>query len=404
MNSFSFLCRTKLCFGFKALENLPFDLAGMGCKKPLIIQDKAACNSGAVKAVSKAFKDSEMALGVSPGIPLEPDDVFQVQFIKFACNAYFDNGHDALIALGGADAAQITKGVNMAVTFGPECLASDQVQGRLSPFIFIPRTSAGGLACCGEMQFRTTVFQSDFLAPDQVVMAPELLILEDLESLIDTALFCLALGSEILALSKNPAACAYARLVVTFSNNVLTDILDHGRNCCNCLEKNKNQHLDLQKELIQAAVMAGCLGRLPSTLTRVGKILEIMSDLCLGQAMCLVLPGFLETAAPLAPGFCKAIDADGLLLALSGPLACSQVPEPQRLSAAIQAIRSTINSLHAFTLGKRPRTLAEAGMDHDQLTAAAGQLAGSGILAGLDPARFQTLLTTALTGEPVPGI
>ncbi len=42
MNSFTFLCRTKTCFGLNALENMPFDLAAMGCRKPMIIQDRSA--------------------------------------------------------------------------------------------------------------------------------------------------------------------------------------------------------------------------------------------------------------------------------------------------------------------------------------------------------------------------
>ena len=410
LSCFSFLCRTKTCFGLNALENLPFDLATMGCRKPMIIQDQAARLSGAAKTVSRAFKDSGMTLGISPPIPdsdtdHSSDNDWQIEFVRKAHAAYSETGHDALIALGGALTLGTAKALNMAVSLGPEALTKQGVEGRLSPLIFIPQTAAAGLAATGRMQFNTQMFESDFLAPDQVIMAPELLIPETDDRLIDTALFCLAKGSEVLALSGNAPACAYADPVVSLADQVLKRFFDTGPDRSLSVGNTKKQMLARQKDLVQAAVMAAYLDRIPSVSAIVGEKILGPAGISLGQAMCLLFPALLETAGfegggtkdPEAPA--AKIDFSALLLALSGPRTYSEIPEAQRPVAAVHAFRSTINRLYSLSFGKRPRTLAEAGLDTRALAGVVDELSENSELPDI-----KILLTLALTGQPATGI
>ena len=393
MHPFSFLCPTKTCFGLNALESLPFDLTCMGCKKPLIIQDSTALDSGAVKTVIRSFKDSGMTLGVSPAIDDAPGEHAKLTFMESACRACVNQGHDGLIALGGDTAAKITAGVRTAVALENESTAAGRNPGRLSALILIPQTPASGLAFYGGMPGSAKSRLSDFPAPDQVVIVPELLICEDWEPMIDTALFCLALGCEICALSGNAAACAYARLVVFYAGNVLAQIPACSRN-------NGKASPELQKDLVQAAVMAGCLGSIPCTLTCLGRTIESLTCIPMGRAMCMMLPGLLETAAALEPKPCAPVDPDTLLLALSGPEAFSRVPKPRRLSAAIQTIGRILAGVHSIDPGKYPATPAGAGVDQKTLSAAARQICESGTLSGMTPSRLQTLFTHALNAHP----
>ncbi len=415
MNSFTFLCRTKTCFGLNALENMPFDLAAMGCRKPMIIQDRSARLSGAAKTIARAFRDSAMTLGISPPIP-EPDDNqdndLHVQFVKTAHAAFSDQGHDSLIALGGAQTAQTAKALNMAITLGPQSLTKDTVHNRLSPLVFIPQSAAAGLASTGRMQFNNRTFQSDSLAPDQVIMAPELLIPEEDDSLIDTALFCLAKGAEVLTLSANPLASAYAQIVVSLADQVLKGILTADPGKVPGTGTLKKQALTRQKALVQAAVMAGYLDRLPSPLTAMGKILKKKAGISPGQAMCLVLPALLETAAVgdgtgalnTALEGSTSPDFDSLWLTLAGSRSFGEAPAVQRPYAAIQAIRQMLNRLYGFSLGKRPRSLAEAGWEESSLALASKELSENSTFAGMDRPWIETLFTFALTGRPVAGI
>jgi alcohol dehydrogenase class IV len=67
--NFCFFCRTKVEFGMNALEHLPFDLAGMGRQKPLVLLDKQALLGGCLRPLTRAFKESKMTLGPFVYIP-----------------------------------------------------------------------------------------------------------------------------------------------------------------------------------------------------------------------------------------------------------------------------------------------------------------------------------------------
>ncbi|MCG8687347.1 MAG: iron-containing alcohol dehydrogenase [Desulfobacterales bacterium] len=409
MSHFSFLCRTKLSVGTNALEHLPFDLSAMGSTKPLVIQDKAAHLSKAAKLLTRAFKDSGMAIGISPPMPeFDEQPNALSQFIKSAYTTYTEKGYDAIIALGHSQASDMAKALNIAVSMGPEALKGTEISQPLAPFIYLPVGVETDTAASGQTRFNNLDFTSDFLAPDQVLISPELLIADDRETLLNTSLFCLSLGSEVIGLSGNPPAMAYAAAVIRLADKVLEALTVSGLNPDDNLRKRKKEEQEWQNDLVQANIMAGYLRSegLPALCLAIAEQLSMQSRLSKGHAMLLTLPTVLEVLGQ--PGHntnCSPFsDLSKLLLPLEGPKGFSQVPENQQPQAAIQAIRSRINALYRISKGSLPRTLEEAGWNEATLKALGDKLMASGVCKGIETNVLDIVLTHALTGKPVTGI
>ncbi|MEH0018153.1 MAG: iron-containing alcohol dehydrogenase [Desulfobacter sp.] len=399
MNRFSFLCRTKTAAGANALEHLPFDLTAMGAVKPMVIRDKSSLLAGLDTILARAFKDSGMTLGMAPPIPEPsdgPDDA-AARFVRSMYTIYREKGFNALIALGSEAAADAAKALNIAVTLGPDALKSPDIAAPLNPLVYIPTGVGTGTATAGEAAFNTRRFFSPFLAPDQVVIAPEMRIPDNRETLVDTALACLAMGCEA-HISDTPPARAYASVMAGLVSPVLDAMArsgpdpDGGQH----LAGQKKEEATWQADLIQAAVISGYLmSGSPPLLTQVlGREIAARCSTPRGQLMALVLPAVLESA-PCA-------DFEGLLFSLSEQDAFSRVPVAQYAPTAVQAIRGMINRFYAASNGRRPRTLAEAGWTQAALGNLGRDLMENDLSGDIDPARVKLVLTHALDGSPAP--
>ena len=391
---FSFLCRTKTSAGTNALEHLPFELSGMGAKKPMVIRDAASRKHKLHKRLINAFKDSGMTLGLAPAVP-EPSDSNSgpdqtAQFIRDMYTTYREKGYDAVIAVGKSPAADMAKALNIAVTLGPDALKGADITAPLNPMIYIPTGVGTGTATAASVTFNRQNFVSPFLAPDQAVIDPLMLIPDERDSLLDAALFSLALGCEVHALSDNPPARAYATALVELAAEPLSRMIA-GYSESN-LKQRKNAESDWQKQLVQAAVIGGYLtdGSLPLLTLALGR--EIAGDsgrVSQGMIMTVLLPAVLETLGRN--------DFGSLLLPLAGMERFSTVPVAQQPVTAVQTIRGLINDLHAVTGGHPPRTLAEAGWHTAALTALARE---KDIARDTNPDVLKQILTHACDGSP----
>ncbi|MDD9303437.1 MAG: iron-containing alcohol dehydrogenase [Desulfobacter sp.] len=388
MSHFSFLCRTKTSFGKNALEHLPFDLAAMGSSKPMVIQDKASHLAGLTKPVIRAFKESGMTIGISPPIPETREG--DANFIKSMYTHYTEKGYDALIALGRQTAGDAAKALNIAVSLGPESLKKKNISQRLNPLIYLPIGAASGAATAGMARFNNQTFMSDFLAPDQAVIDPSLFIPDEVDTLIDVSLTCLATGAEVLGLSRSLPARAYASAIIRLGIAPLESIIQSNKDHQNQPQKIK---LAWQKDLVQAGVMAGYLMSEPLISNILGQTISDQTRISQGQAMCIVLPPLLEALGTE--------DMEGLLLALKGQESFSTVPLPLYAQTSVQAIRSLVNSLYGVSRGRRPRTLEEAGWNKTAIVSLGEKLVDSGTLKGIDPNTLETILTCACDGRPV---
>jgi len=341
MSHFSFLCRTKTSFGKNGLEHLPFDLSAMGRAKPMVIQGTDP--AGTTRPLINAFKESGMTLGISPPPP-EKDGDETVRFIRSIYDIYIEKGYDAIIALGGEQAANMAKALNIAVTLGPEALTQREITVPLNPLVYLPTGVKTGTATAGTAQFNDKTFNSVFLAPDQVVMDPALFTADDRDTLLDSALFCLTTGCEIF-ISQNPPARAYSTLIIQLTFPILKALIDQGIAPEDNLDQRKKQEQEWQKNLVQAAVLTGYLiGQALGPV--IGTKIAASSRLPVGHAAALVLPSILESGS--------STNLNGLLLPLAGADTFSSVPSSQQGVSAVQTIRTLINDLYRISGGGFP--------------------------------------------------
>ena len=60
---YEFFNSVKIISGYKALENIPFELSRVGAKRPIIITDKGVQQAGLVKVVIDSFGGSDTVIG-----------------------------------------------------------------------------------------------------------------------------------------------------------------------------------------------------------------------------------------------------------------------------------------------------------------------------------------------------
>jgi alcohol dehydrogenase class IV len=393
MSQFSFQCRTKTAFGRRALAHLPFDLAAMNGVKPMVIQDADANRAGLGKILANAFSDSGMTLGISPPLPATQGDE-AVRFIRSMEELFRAKGYDCLVALGREGAADAAKALNMAATLGPEVLKTGVVGAPLAPLVYLPTGVRTGRASAACAEFNGRRFRSAYLAPDQVLLDPEIFIPDSRDTLIDSALTSLAAACEVFTRRRNPPARAYAETIIRLVMPCLADLLASGLAPPNDLKRGKTEETRWQKHLAQAAVLSGYLMNENGSIRSLGRTLSARGRISQGLAMILVLPGFLEYA--------PAADTAALLLPLAGPDAFCAAPAAQRPGAAVREIRHLVNQLHLLSRGVIARTLAEAGWSQAALTALARELRENDALPpDSDPAVIEEILCAAATGRSV---
>ncbi|NUL20698.1 iron-containing alcohol dehydrogenase, partial [Agrobacterium tumefaciens] len=95
---YEFFCPVKVIAGNAALEHIPFELATLGAKRPLIITDKGVRANGLLNPIEAAFSTTDAVIGhVFDDVP--PDSSLEV--VRLAAEAYRTNKCDAIIAVGG---------------------------------------------------------------------------------------------------------------------------------------------------------------------------------------------------------------------------------------------------------------------------------------------------------------
>ena len=116
---YEFFCPVKVIAGHAALEHIPFELATLGAKRPLIITDKGVRSNNLLAPIEAAFESTDADIGyIFDDVP--PDS--SVQTVRNAAKAYRDNGCDAIIAVGGGSVIDTSKATNILVTEGGDDL------------------------------------------------------------------------------------------------------------------------------------------------------------------------------------------------------------------------------------------------------------------------------------------
>ncbi|MCF8092820.1 MAG: iron-containing alcohol dehydrogenase [Desulfotignum sp.] len=322
-----FLCRTKTAFGAHALSHLPFDLSGMDACKPFVITDQPARDAGLHNLLTAAFKDSDMALGITTLTDF--DDIEPLYHL------FVDKGYDSILALGTGPVVRTAKRLNLAVCMGPEILRSDagpqQINRPLLPLAFIPTLPSDGCETTMTLVL-DRFFVSPFLSADLAVVTPEAMLGAPDNRILDAGLTSLAVCCQAFVLSGSPLVRPHAATGIRLVMDTLLPLIQPpGQDELLCQKAKKNRQLPLAK-LTLASVLSGYIrSHIPDLNTY---LIQVS-----GMDMALALIPMLDTCKGASPWPGK------LLLPLTDPDRYTAVPGHLRPEAAIQTIQQLVRDL-----------------------------------------------------------
>jgi len=349
---YEFFCPVKVIAGNAALEHIPFELATLGAKRPLIITDKGVRANGLLNPIEAAFSTTDAVIGhVFDDVP--PDSSLEV--VRLAAEAYRTNKCDAIIAVGGGSVIDTSKATNILVSEGGNDLlqyaGAHNLPKPLKPFFVIPTTSGTGsevtmVAVVSDTQKNVKLaFASYYLMPHAAILDPRMTLTLPPHLTAMTGMDALTHCVEAYTcMAANPLSDAYASAGIKKISENLFNVLENPNDAQGRLE------------LAQASTMAGIAfsNSMVGLVHSLGHALGAVAHLPHGLCMNLFLPYVLE--------YNKQVNGQKigeLLLPLAGADIYAQTPASQRADRAITTILAMRDRL--FTLTKLPRTLRKTG-------------------------------------------
>lgn len=142
---YEFYNPVRIISGFKALENLPYELEQLGVKRPLIVTDKGVLAAGLLRPVLTGFIGSGIRIG---GIFNDVPQDSEKRVVNTVASVFWRKQCDCFVALGGGSVIDTAKGANIVVSERADDLmafaGADILQKPLKPLIVIPTTSGTG--------------------------------------------------------------------------------------------------------------------------------------------------------------------------------------------------------------------------------------------------------------------
>ena len=349
---YEFFCPVKVIAGNAALEHIPFELATLGSKRPMIITDKGVRSNQLLAPIEAAFEPTDAVIGcIFDDVP--PDS--SLDTVRQAAALYRENQCDAIIAVGGGSVIDTSKATNILVSEGGDDLlqysGAHNLPKPLKPFFVIPTTSGTGsevtmVAVVSDKAKNVKMaFASYYLMPHAAILDPRMTLTLPPHLTAMTAMDALTHAVEAYTcLAANPISDAYATAAIKKISGNLFNVLDN---------PNDSQG---RLELAQASTMAGIAfsNSMVGLVHSLGHALGAVAHLPHGLCMNLFLPYVLE--------YNKEVNGDkiaDLLLPLAGADIYAQTPAHLRANKAITTIQAMRDRL--FSLTKLPRTLQETG-------------------------------------------
>lgn len=349
---YEFFCPVKVIAGNAALEHIPFELATLGAKRPMIITDKGVRGNKLLAPIEAAFESTNAVIGcIFDDVP--PDS--SLDTVRRAAALYRENQCDAIIAVGGGSVIDTSKATNILVSEGGDDLlqysGAHNLPKPLKPFFVIPTTSGTGsevtmVAVVSDTAKNVKMaFASYYLMPHAAILDPRMTLTLPPHLTAMTAMDALTHAIEAYTcMAANPISDAYATAAIKKISTNLFNVLDN---------LNDSQG---RLELAQASTMAGIAfsNSMVGLVHSLGHALGAVAHLPHGLCMNLFLPYVLE--------YNKEVNGDkiaDLLLPLAGADIYAQTPAHLRADKAITTIQAMRDRL--FSLTKLPRTLQETG-------------------------------------------
>lgn len=349
---YEFFCPVKVIAGHAALEHIPFELATLGAKRPLIITDKGVRTNGLLEPIETAFSSTDAEIGfIFDEVP--PDS--SLETVKKAAAYYREHQCDALIAVGGGSVIDTAKATNILVTEGGDDLlqysGAHNLPKPLKPFFVIPTTSGTGseatmvAVVSDPVKNIKMAFASYYLMPHAAILDPRMTQTLPPHLTAMTAMDAMTHAIEAYTcMAANPLSDAYATGAIKKISQNLFKVLENPKDA------------QARLELAQASTMAGIAfsNSMVGLVHSLGHALGAVAHLPHGLCMNLFLPYVLE--------YNKSVNGNKiaeLLLPLAGADIYSQTPADQRADKTIETLYSIRD--HLYELTKLPRTLQETG-------------------------------------------
>ncbi|ENU81041.1 iron-containing alcohol dehydrogenase [Acinetobacter sp. ANC 3789] len=349
---YEFFCPVKVIAGHAALEHIPFELATLGAKRPLIITDKGVRTNGLLEPIETAFSSTDAEIGfIFDEVP--PDS--SLETVKKAAAFYREHQCDALIAVGGGSVIDTAKATNILVTEGGDDLlkysGAHNLPKPLKPFFVIPTTSGTGsevtmvAVVSDPVKNVKMAFASYYLMPHAAILDPRMTQTLPAHLTAMTAMDAMTHAIEAYTcMAANPLSDAYATGAIKKISQNLFKVLDNPKDA------------EARLELAQASTMAGIAfsNSMVGLVHSLGHALGAVAHLPHGLCMNLFLPYVLE--------YNKSVNGDKiaeLLLPLAGADIYAQTPADQRTDKTIETLYSIRD--HLYELTKLPRNLRETG-------------------------------------------
>lgn len=349
---YEFFCPVKVIAGHAALEHIPFELATLGAKRPLIITDKGVRANNLLAPIEAAFESTDAKIAaIFDDVP--PDS--SLGTVRSAAQLYRDHDCDAIIAVGGGSVIDTSKATNILVSEGGDDLlkysGAHNLPKPLKPFFVIPTTSGTGsevtmVAVVSDTEKNVKMpFASYYLMPHAAILDPRMTQTLPPHLTAMTAMDAMTHAVEAYTcMAANPISDAYATAAVKKVSANLFNVLDNPTDAQGRLE------------LAQASTMAGIAfsNSMVGLVHSLGHALGAVAHLPHGLCMNLFLPYVLE--------YNKEVKGDKiaeLLLPLAGADIYAQTPAHLRADKTIATILTMRDRIYSLT--KLPRTLSETG-------------------------------------------
>lgn len=360
---YEFQNSTKILSGKNALENITYELKGLGASRPILLSDKVLEKIGSLQNVIDAMASTGM----------EPAEVYtdipsdsSVTVVNKIGEKYKEAGCDSIIAVGGGSVIDTAKGVEMLISQDVIDLLELQgcesmTRGNHVPFIAVPTTSGTG----SEMTLVAVIknieksvkmeFISNYLLPDAAVLDPRMTATLPPKTTASTGFDALCHAIEAYSCNqKNPLSDAYATAAIKLVVENLEDAVRDGKNT------------KARLAMANASTMAGAAfsNSMVGMVHAIGHALGGVCRVPHGDAMTILLPFC------MLYNYKKLGDIYGeLLLYLEGPEVYAQTPANKRGEEAIKSVRRMERRLHK--LSGLPMTLKDAKVDKKDFDAVA---------------------------------
>ncbi len=380
MEYFEFYNPVKLLCGESALENIPYELARLGSKRPLVLISRTMMEDGILEQIGGHYQAI-----IETDIP--KDSSFSV-VDELAGRARLD-GCDGVMAIGGGSVLDTAKAVRVLLsqnkTMLRDLLGSEWLtRAERVPFLMVPTTSGTGSECTGvaviqddKNGWKQEIVSDQFL-PDVAVLDPR--STEKLPANLIAACGMDALTHAVEAYSgiqRNPLSNAYAYSAVELI----------GKNLIAAVREPKNQNYRMA--MACASAMAGIafsnsmVGLVHATAHAIGSVCGVSH----GEAVGFMLPRVMRWQMDQAGA-----EYGELLCAFCGAEYYAETPYLQRGEKLVEAIEDTL--LHLHQKCGIPTTLKQAGVDRKQLSKIVNIAVNDGaLLANRKPVRKEDIFS-----------